>query len=143
MTCQSCTPPVRISFSKSATCSGGASGSSTPVQTSTLAFTCPGCAGILVASTPWKLTTAFRLAPSRASSSTTDPPKQNPIAASLPASTCGSAASAASPGTAAGTELFRRGTKPADQSCDLLQIARLLAIAEHVGGQRDIAKTGE
>ncbi|MCK1511226.1 hypothetical protein IVB22_01290 [Bradyrhizobium sp. 190] len=77
-------PVLRISFSKSATYSGGARGSSTPVQTSTLAFTCPGCAGIFVASMPWKLTTAFNSAPSRASSSTTD---QNPIAASLPAST--------------------------------------------------------
>ena len=113
------------------------------MQTSTLAFTCPGCAGILVASTPWKLTTAFRSAPSRASSSTTDPPKQNPIAASLPASTCGSAASVAERGTAAGAEFFRLGAKPADQGCDFLQIGRLPPIAEHVGGERDIAETGE
>src|SRR2546428_3332710 len=50
-------------------CSGGARGSSTPVQTSTLAFTSPGCAGILVASTPWKLTTKIDRKSTRLNSS--------------------------------------------------------------------------
>src|ERR1035441_8269029 len=82
MTCQSRTSAARISSSKAATCSEGASGSSAPVQTSTLAVTLPETAGVLVARTPWKLTTALRSAPSRASSSTTEPPKQKPMAPS-------------------------------------------------------------
>ena len=45
--------------------------------------------------------------------------------------------------TAAVAEFVRLGAKPADQGSDLLQIGRLLLIAEHVGGQRDIAETGE
>jgi|SRR5215211_5000396 len=51
MTCQSCTFAARISFSKAETGSGGASGSSAPVQTSTLGFTLFTSAGILVDST--------------------------------------------------------------------------------------------
>ena len=46
-------------------------------------------------------------------------------------------------GAAAGAEFFRLGAKPADQGCDFLQVARLPAVAEHVGGERDIAETGE
>ena len=46
-------------------------------------------------------------------------------------------------GAATGAELFRLGAKPADQGCDFLQIGRLPPIAEHVGGERDIAETGE
>jgi hypothetical protein len=46
-------------------------------------------------------------------------------------------------GMATGAEFFRLGAKPADQRCDFLQIGRLPPIAEHVGGQRDIAETGE
>ena len=113
------------------------------MQTSTLAFTCPGCAGIFVASTPWKLTTAFRSAPSRASSSTTEPPKQNPIAASLSGIDLRQRGQRRERGAAPGAEFFRLGAKPADQGCDLLQIGRLPPVAEHVGGERDIAEPGE
>ena len=43
----------------------------------------------------------------------------------------------------ASAEFFRLGAKPADQGCNFLQIGRLPPVAEHVGGQRNIAKTGE
>ena len=42
-------------------------------------------------------------------------------------------------GAAAGAEFFRLGAQAADQGCDLLQIAGLPPVAEHVGGQRNIA----
>src|ERR1700738_3871426 len=65
MSCQSRTAAALISSWKALTWSGGASGCSAPVQTSTLAFTLPEAAGVLVARTPWKLTTALRSAPPR------------------------------------------------------------------------------
>ena len=43
---------------------------------------------------------------------------------------------------AAGAQSFRLGAQTADDGCDLLQVARLPPLAEHVGGERDIAELG-
>ena len=43
-------------------------------------------------------------------------------------------------GAAAAAQCFRLAAQTADQFRDLLQVARLAAIAEHVGGERDIAE---
>ena len=43
-------------------------------------------------------------------------------------------------GAAAPAQRFRLAAEIADQFCDFLQVARLAAIAEHVGGERDIAE---
>ena len=56
------------------------------------------------------------------------------------ASTCGNAASVASAARPRLAQRFRFGAEVADQLCHLGQVARIAAVAEHVGGERDIAE---
>jgi hypothetical protein len=60
-------------------------------------------------------------------------PKQKPTAPRRSRSTCGKAASLASPTRATRSELCRVGTKVADERARLGKIARLPALTEHVG----------
>src|SRR5216110_2941752 len=83
-------PAVCISRLNASTCSGGTNGSAPTASTRMRALTLPDCAGEVVASAPWNVTTAARSAPARAMPSTTAPPKQYPIAAMRVVSTWGS-----------------------------------------------------
>src|SRR6184192_3420356 len=83
-------PAACISRLNASTCSGGTNGSAPPASTRTRALTLRDCAGEVVASAPWNVTTAARSAPVRAMPSTTAPPKQYAIAAMRVVSTWGS-----------------------------------------------------
>src|SRR5207248_8017106 len=89
-------PAVCISRLNASTCSGGTNGSAPAASTRMRALTLPDCAGEVVASAPWNVTTAARSAPARAMPSTTAPPKQYPIAAMRVVSTRGSCFSCSS-----------------------------------------------
>src|SRR5216684_3536914 len=131
MTCQSATAAARISSSKALTWSGGASGSSAPVQTSTLAFTLPETADGLEIGTA-----ACELQRHRAAETKADCGEP----ARIDLGQCGERRQR---GAATGAEHFRFVAEAADQFAHLLQIARLPAIAEHVRGQRHVTKLGQ
>jgi len=94
----------------------------------------------VVARTPWTLTAARSGAPSRANSSTTEPPKQKADGAKALSIDLRQGRQRGERRPAARSELGRVGTKVADECARLGKIARLPALTEHVRCQSDITE---